>query len=115
MRQSPGTPPRAREGPARTTMSVIVCAYNEERTLAACLHSVLAQTRPPDEIIVVNNASTDRTRAVAAAIPGVVIVDEPRKGLVIARESGRRRAAGDILAYLDADCRAPLRWLERLE
>jgi GT2 family glycosyltransferase len=49
----------------------IVCAYNEERTLPAGLHSLFAQTRLPDEVIVVNNASTDRTRAVAERIPGV--------------------------------------------
>ena len=43
------------------TISVIVCAHNEERFIAACLHSLLAQSRPPDEIILINNASTDRT------------------------------------------------------
>lgn len=97
------------------TISVIVCAHDEERYLAACLHSVLAQTRPPDELIVIDNASTDATRAVALQVAGVRVVDEPRKGLVIARETGRRAAAGDVLAYLDADCRAPLTWLERIE
>ena len=96
-------------------LSVIVCAYNEERYLPACLHSLLAQTRPPDELLVVNNASTDQTAAVAAAIPGVRVVDEPRKGLVVAREAGRAASTGDVLAYVDADCRAPLTWLARLE
>jgi glycosyltransferase involved in cell wall biosynthesis len=43
------------------TLSVVVCAHNEERLLASCLHSVLAQTRLPDEIIVVDNASDDHT------------------------------------------------------
>ena len=74
------------------TISVIVSAYNEERFLPACLASLARQTRPPDEIVVVNNASTDGTRAVAASAPGVTVVDEPRKGLVIARETGRRHA-----------------------
>jgi glycosyltransferase involved in cell wall biosynthesis len=96
-------------------MTVIVCAHNEASYLAACLHSLLAQSRRPDEILVINNASTDETGAVAAQIPGVRVVDEPRKGLVIARETGRLEAAGDILAYVDADCRAPLMWLERVE
>jgi glycosyltransferase involved in cell wall biosynthesis len=94
---------------------VIVCAYNESRLLPACLHSLLAQTRPPDEILVVDNASTDETGAVARAIPGVRVIDEPRKGLVIAREAGRRAATSDVLAYVDADCRMPLQWLERVE
>ena len=97
------------------TMTVIVCAHNEARFLATCLHSLLAQTRVPDEILVVNNASTDETGAVAAQIPHVRVVDEPRKGLVVARESGRLAATGDILVYVDADCRAPLTWLARIE
>ena len=97
------------------SISVIVCAHNEARYLPACLHSLLAQTRRPDDILVVNNASTDETRAVALQIPHVRVVDEPRKGLVIARETGRLASTGDVLVYLDADCRAPLTWLERIE
>jgi len=96
-------------------MSVIVCAHNEAQYLASCLHSLLAQSRPPDEILVINNASTDATRAVAEAIPRVRVVDEPRKGLVVARETGRHLATGEVLVYVDADCRAPLTWLERIE
>jgi glycosyltransferase involved in cell wall biosynthesis len=97
------------------TITTIVCAYNESSLLPACLFSLLAQTRPPDEILVVNNASTDGTGAVARAIAGVRVVDEPRKGLVVAREAGRQAASGDLLAYVDADCRVPLQWLERVE
>jgi cellulose synthase/poly-beta-1,6-N-acetylglucosamine synthase-like glycosyltransferase len=48
-------------------------------------------------------------------VPGVRVIDEPKRGLVIARETARQAATADILAYLDADCRAPLQWLERLE
>src|SRR5688572_19237649 len=92
-----------------------VCAHNEAEFLPACLHSLLAQSRTPDEILVINNASTDQTRAVALQIPHVRVVDEPRNGLVVARETGRRLACGDLLVYLDADCRAPLTWLERVE
>ena len=97
------------------TISVIVCAHNEARYLPACLHSVLAQSRIPDELLVINNASTDGTPFVASQIPHVRVVDEARKGLVVARETGRRHASGDLLIYLDADCRAPLTWLERIE
>lgn len=96
-------------------LSVIVCAHNEAHYISACLHSLLAQSRPPDEILVVNNASTDATHAVALRVPGVRVVYEPRKGLVVARECGRHAATGDILVYLDADCRAPLMWLARIE
>ena len=97
------------------TITAIVCAYNESRLLPACLYSLKAQTRPPDEILVINNASTDETAAVARAVAGVRVVDEPRKGLVVARETARRMASSDVLAFVDADCRAPIAWLERVE
>jgi glycosyltransferase involved in cell wall biosynthesis len=64
---------------------------------------------------VIDNASTDETGAIARSIPGVRVVSEPTKGLVTARETARREARGDILAYVDADCRAPLQWLQRIE
>jgi glycosyltransferase involved in cell wall biosynthesis len=99
----------------RATITAIVCAFNEAPILPACLHSLLSQTRPPDEIVVVNNASTDETAAVARAVPGVRVVEEPIKGLAAAREAARRVATGDLLAYVDADCRVPLQWLERME
>src|ERR1700726_3746510 len=97
------------------TMGVVVCAYNEARLLPACLYSLRAQTRQPDDILVINNASTDDTAAVARAVPGVRVIDEPAKGLVIARETARRASTTDIIAYIDADCRAPITWLERVE
>ena len=84
------------------TITVIVCAFNEALLLPACLFSLRAQTRPPDQILVINNASTDETRAAAEAVPGVTVVDEPIKGLVVARETARRVAHGDIVAYVDA-------------
>ena len=97
------------------TISVIVCAYNEEHYLGPCLQSLQSQRRPPDEIVVIDNASVDRTGQVARAVAGVRVIDEPRKGLVIARERGRQAANGEVLVYVDADCRAPRAWLERIE
>jgi glycosyltransferase involved in cell wall biosynthesis len=97
------------------TITVIVCAFNEAALLPGCLYSLRAQTRPPDEILVINNASTDETGAVARAVPGVRVVDEPKKGLVVARETARRLAQSDIVAYVDADCRAPITWLARVD
>lgn len=103
-------------GPARTPrITVIVCAWNEAAVIDACLASLTAQTRAPDQIVLVDNASTDDTATRAAAHPGVEVVREPRKGLTFAREAGRTAATGDILACLDADCRAPAAWLERVE
>jgi glycosyltransferase involved in cell wall biosynthesis len=96
------------------TISVIVCAYNEAGYVGPCLQSLCRQSRPPDEILVVDNASTDATRAIAEAA-GVRVVAEPRKGLVRAREAGRQAARGGLLVYLDADCRAPEDWLARID
>lgn len=98
----------------RPFISVIVCAHDEAEYITGCIHSLLAQTRPPDEVIVVDNASTDETGARAAAVRGVRLLREPRKGLVRARECGRQAARGDLLVYVDADCRPPVWWLERL-
>jgi len=97
------------------TITAIVCAYNESRLLPGCLYSLRSQTRPPDDILVINNASTDETANVARAVPGVRVIDEPSKGLVVARETARRAAQTDIVAYIDADCRVPITWLQRVE
>ncbi len=98
------------------TISVIVCAYNEAGYIGPCLQSLLHQSRRPDEILVVNNASTDQTRGDRrCGVAGVRVIDEPRKGLVRARETGRAAARGQLLVYLDADCRAPRPWLARVE
>ena len=74
------------------TISVIVCAHNEARYLPACLHSVLAQSRVPDELLVINNASTDETSVVASQIPHVHVVDEP---------SGSRRVVAMTLGKIN--------------
>jgi glycosyltransferase involved in cell wall biosynthesis len=97
------------------TIAVVVCAHNERQLLPACLHSIRAQTRAADEILVINNASTDDTGIVAATVEGVRVIDEPRKGLVIARETARRTTQCEVIAYVDADCRPPITWLERVE
>jgi glycosyltransferase involved in cell wall biosynthesis len=96
-------------------ISVIVCAHNEALYLPACLYSLLGQTRVPDDIIVIDNASSDATGEIARQMPRVRVLAEPRKGLTRARETGRQMATGDLLVYLDADCRAPLTWLARVE
>jgi glycosyltransferase involved in cell wall biosynthesis len=96
-------------------LSFVVPAYNEEAYLPACLESILAQTRElPDgltEIIVVNNASTDSTREAALRFPGVLVVDEPRKGLTFARQAGFAASTGSLIAHVDADSRLTPGWV----
>src|SRR6516225_1715425 len=96
-------------------ITAIICAFNEERMLPGALHSLFAPTPVPDQVVVLNTAIPDRTREIASAFPGVTVVDEPRKGLTKARQAGRNAASGDILFYMDADCRAPVRLIERME
>jgi glycosyltransferase involved in cell wall biosynthesis len=98
-------------------LSFVVPAYNEEAYLPACLESILAQTRDlgePVEIIVVNNASTDRTREVALGYAGVRVVDEPRKGLTFARQAGFAASTGELIANVDSDSRLPPGWVEQV-
>ncbi|XBS71452.1 glycosyltransferase family 2 protein [Acerihabitans sp. KWT182] len=100
-------------------LSLIIPAYNEELYLATCLrHAILdlkAHLQPGEfEVIVVNNASTDRTPAVAAEFDNVRLVYEPIKGLTRARQKGLESASGDILAYIDADTRMPAGWVGKV-
>jgi len=99
-------------------LSFVVPAYNEEHYLPDCLDAILKQTADlaePAEIIVVNNASTDRTREVALSYPGVRVVDEMRKGLTFARQAGFAASTGELIANVDADTRLPSCWLSTAE
>ena len=98
-------------------LSFVVPAYNEETYLPACLESILKQTQELGdsvEIIVVNNASTDRTREVALRFPGVRVVDEPRKGLTFARQAGLAVSKGELIANVDSDSRLTDGWVKRV-
>jgi glycosyltransferase involved in cell wall biosynthesis len=98
-------------------LSFVVPAYNEENYLPACLESILAQTAGRQhlcEIVVVNNASTDRTREVALRYPGVKVVDEPRKGLTYARQAGFLNTSGRLIANVDSDSRLTPGWIDRV-
>jgi glycosyltransferase involved in cell wall biosynthesis len=96
-------------------ISFVIPAYNEENYLGNCLNSIFKQTNGENydfEIIVVNNASSDKTREVALKCPGVKIVDEPIKGLSRARHSGFLAASGDLIANIDADTILTRDWID---
>jgi glycosyltransferase involved in cell wall biosynthesis len=98
-------------------LSFVIPAYNEEAYLGRCLSAIVAQTKyAPEtfEIIVVNNASTDGTGALAAAFPGVQVVDEPRKGLTYARQAGYMASTGALIANVDADSMLTPGWVEEV-
>src|SRR5262245_16865951 len=89
------------------SISVIIPVYNGERYLAEALVSVLAQTHPPTEIIVVDDGSTDTTAQIAQRYaPRIHYHFRPRgavSGAAAARNHGAYLAQGDYLAFLDAD------------
>ncbi len=98
-------------------ISFIIPAYNEEKTLGICLEAIqhaLKQVTVPHEIIVVNNASTDKTAVVARSVAGVMVIDEPQKGIVWARRAGSLVATGDLLANIDADTMMPEDWVKKV-
>jgi len=98
-------------------VSVVVPAYNAERTLGACLEALTRQVRPADEVVVVDNGSTDGTAAVAhrfsGRLPGLRVVVEPRAGEAAARNRGLEEARGDVIAFTDADCVPREDWLDQ--
>jgi glycosyltransferase involved in cell wall biosynthesis len=89
---------------------VVILAYNEEATIARCLESIVAQSRPADEIIVVNNNSTDRTAEIVRRFP-VRLIDEPIQGFTPARDRGFNAAQHAIMVRFDADGVMPPGWL----
>ena len=99
-------------------ISVVIPAYNEERalgdTLRAVKNTIHADNLPDTEVVVVNNASTDRTGEVARSFEGVVVVDEPRKGLTRARQAGFMASRGLYIANVDADTLMHPGWLREV-
>ncbi len=95
-------------------VSVIIPAYNAERTLGRCLEALAAQELPPREVIVVDDRSTDATASVALAHGATCLPNSGPKGPGGARNAGAAMATGEILAFLDADCIPPPGWLRAI-
>ncbi len=97
-------------------ISVVIPAYNEEKYISGCLHSLTRQTTSrPFEIIVVDNSSTDKTAHIVQAFQSKIplrLIHEPTKGRGPARHAGCMAASGDILLSTDADCSVPPDWID---
>jgi GT2 family glycosyltransferase len=100
--------------PEYPQVSVVVCAYNAERTMAACLTSLEKLNYPNYEVIVVNDGSTDRTRQISEQFDFIRLINQDNKGLSAARNVGITAATGEIIAFTDSDCVADPDWLTYL-
>ncbi len=90
--------------PEPATVSVVLPTWNRRELVARALTSVLAQSRAPDEVIVVDDGSTDGTaEALRKDFPGVVVLSQENRGVSAARNRGIEEAKGEWVALLDSD------------
>lgn len=102
-------------------VSVLVPAFNEEKYILRTLDALMSQDYPCFEIIIADNASTDRTAILIKQFIderpvtdiAIILVLENRRGTNFARECARQSATGSIIAQLDADCIPPANWLRK--
>ena len=95
-------------------VSVVICAYNAEPTMEACLESLRNLRYPAFEVVVVDDGSTDRTGAIADGFEGFHVIHQPNKGLSAARNVGIAASLGEIVAFTDSDCVVDPDWLHYL-
>lgn len=91
------------------SVSAVVCTYNRAREVCRAVDSILAQTRPPEQVVVVDDGSTDGTReALSRYGPAIDALSQPNQGASAARNTGICAARGTWVAFLDSDDR----WLD---
>ncbi|MFC0682222.1 glycosyltransferase family 2 protein [Lysobacter korlensis] len=95
-------------------ISLVIPVLNDGEQLAECLKTAVAQIRPADEILVVDNGSDDDSAGIARAF-GATVLTEPERGIWAASARGYDAATGEVIARCDADCRLPADWLARIE
>jgi glycosyltransferase involved in cell wall biosynthesis len=87
-------------------LSVVVPTYNRARVLARCLDALAAQDPGPDEVVVVDDGSTDDTAALLASRSGLRVVRQANGGRAAAKNAGIEAARGDVLLFVDDDVMA---------
>ncbi len=97
------------------TLAIVIPVYNEEDYIGDCLRAISAQTIMPDEVIVVDNNSTDRSAEIARSFPFVKVVKEKSQGIVFARNRGFDAACSDLIGRIDADTQLGPQWVETVK
>ncbi len=98
-------------------ISLIIITLDRPALLEGALASLETQTRKPDQVVVIDNGPSPDTARVVESFHSRLPVErfeEPRRGFGAARNRGLREARGGILVFLDDDCRAEPRWIEKL-
>ncbi len=97
-------------------VSVVIPVYNAAKTLHKCLSSILEQSHPNFEIILVDNNSTDKSIELVRSFQDdrIKLIGEKRQGRGAARRAGELIATGDIILMTDADCIIPPTWIAEL-
>lgn len=96
------------------TISVVIPAYNEEKYLPKTLTSIAYLSRKPDEVLIIDAQSTDKTPEIAKQF-GAKSIIIPHRGIGYARQKGLEAASGDVIAFTDADTIVPHDWLTKIE
>lgn len=97
------------------TVSIIIPAYNEEDYIKQCLDHIAAQTVAPNEVIVVDNNSSDNTVKLARSYKFVKVVNEKKQGALYARTKGFNLAKSQIIGRIDADTRLEPDWVAQIQ
>jgi len=97
------------------TLTIVIPVFNEQNHLETCLRAIAAQTVIPDEVIVVDNNSTDGSRRVAKQFSFVRLISEKKQGVLFAKNKGFSVARGAIIGRIDADSILPPRWVETVK
>ncbi|NHM28242.1 glycosyltransferase [Desulfofundulus sp. TPOSR] len=109
---------RGQSGTAMRKVSVVLTIKNEESSIAEVLEALLSQSRPPDEIVVVDGGSTDRTveivRQFARDHDTIRLIEAPGTNIAQGRNIGIRAATHNLIAVTDAGCRADRDWLRNI-
>lgn len=96
-------------------ISFIIPVLNGERYIKKCIDSIISEKLPGDEIIVVDNGSTDNTVTIVSEFKGITLLHYPLVTIAALRNRGAECASGDLLAFIDSDCVICKGWRVALE